>query len=713
MKNFAKLGILFLCVYTTAIYSQLSITQGGVNYTIDFDNSVSGVNNGQFAGTGFTPTPSTGQLNSEAWAVTGLSDGSLSFGGTASTGDFARGSSTGGVTTGGIYAFEVLSGNRALGIQPSTDDYTTGTIVLRLQNNTIGSITSLLLSYNIYVFNDQDRSNSFNLSFSYDNINYFPFSSLDFNSPDVKSSSPTWNAIPRSETLSGFNVGQGKYLFLRWRGDDVIGSGERDEFSLDDIVVNATVTTTTIVHLGSTSFLSNENDGTFNINVSIQNPATSTTQIDLALLNSAIYSADVNNFNSQTIIFPANSSEDISIPITITDDVLSEGIENLTFVLQNINGGNIASIGVPNTFTLTIYDNEIVNLIINEILVDPDQTTGDANGDGTVSVTQDEFIELINNEAFQINLSGWTISDNFAIRHTFPNGTLIDPVKSITIFGGGSPNNIPGIFQTASTGTLGLNNTGDILTIRNSSNVIVESYSYGTEGNNNQSLARNPDITGTFVQHTSILTNPVNYSPGRYNSDNAPLPVELTSFSASVVGNAVKLNWRTETEVNNYGFEVERIVGSLQSTVGNWEKIGFVNGNGNSNSPKSYSFDDKNVTAGKYSYRLKQIDNDGQFEYSKAIEVNFGAPKKFELSQNYPNPFNPITTISFNLPEADNVKLTVFNILGQELKTLVNEFKESGVHTINFDASELNSGMYIYKIEAGTFVQTRKMTLVK
>jgi len=193
----------------------------------------------------------------------------------------------------------------------------------------------------------------------------------------------------------------------------------------------------------------------------------------------------------------------------------------------------------------------------------------------------------------------------------------------------------------------------------------------------------------------------------------SPLPVELSSFSASVVGNAVKLNWITETEVNNYGFDIERKVGSLQSTVGNYEKVGFVNGNGNSNSPKSYSFEDKNVTAGKYSYRLKQIDNDGQFEYSKTIEVDLGAPKKFELSQNYPNPFNPVTTIRFNLPEAGNVKLTLFNILGQELKTLINGFKESGVHTINFDASELNSGMYIYKIEAGNFVQTRKMTLVK
>jgi hypothetical protein len=190
------------------------------------------------------------------------------------------------------------------------------------------------------------------------------------------------------------------------------------------------------------------------------------------------------------------------------------------------------------------------------------------------------------------------------------------------------------------------------------------------------------------------------------------LPVELTSFSAATIGSTVKLSWNTATEINNYGFEIERkILKQVQND--NWEKIGFVNGSGNSNSPKNYSYEDKGLNAGKYSYRLKQIDNDGQFEYSKAIEVDFNAAKKFELSQNYPNPFNPATTIRFNLPEAGNVKITLYNLLGQQIRTLVNEFKESGVHTINFDASELNSGMYIYKIEAGSFVQTRKMTLVK
>ncbi len=197
-------------------------------------------------------------------------------------------------------------------------------------------------------------------------------------------------------------------------------------------------------------------------------------------------------------------------------------------------------------------------------------------------------------------------------------------------------------------------------------------------------------------------------------TSDTPLPVELSSFSATMIGSTIKLSWKTATEVKNYGFDVERNVHtSTPLSVTNWEKLGFVNGNGNSNSPKNYSFIDTKVSTGKYSYRLKQIDNNGQFEYSKTIEVDFNAPNNFELSQNYLNPFNPTTTIRFNLPEASIVKLRIFNILGQEIRTLVNEFKESGTHTINFNASELSSGMYIYKIEAGSFVQTRKMTLLK
>ncbi len=140
----------------------------------------------------------------------------------------------------------------------------------------------------------------------------------------------------------------------------------------------------------------------------------------------------------------------------------------------------------------------------------------------------------------------------------------------------------------------------------------------------------------------------------------------------------LSLSWRTETEVNNYGFDVERANHFQTSHTERWEKIGFVNGNGNSNSPKNYSFEDISLLPAKYSYRLKQIDNDGQFEYSKTIEIDFNSPKKFELSQNYPNPFNPATTFRFSLPESGIVKLTLYNVLGEEVKTLVNGYKESG-----------------------------------
>ena len=192
-----------------------------------------------------------------------------------------------------------------------------------------------------------------------------------------------------------------------------------------------------------------------------------------------------------------------------------------------------------------------------------------------------------------------------------------------------------------------------------------------------------------------------------------PIPVELTSFSASVNNNSVVLNWITATELNNFGFDVERKSNVNGQTSDEWEKIGFVNGNGTTTSPNNYSFEDKTITAGKYLYRLKQIDNDGTFEYSNIVEVSIIKPVEYSLEQNYPNPFNPVTTIRFTIPEAGNVKLKVYDLLGQEVKILVNEYKEAGAYTINFDASNLNSGVYIYKIEAGSFTQTLKMTLIK
>ena len=197
---------------------------------------------------------------------------------------------------------------------------------------------------------------------------------------------------------------------------------------------------------------------------------------------------------------------------------------------------------------------------------------------------------------------------------------------------------------------------------------------------------------------------------GTFTDENTtPLPVELSSFTASVKENAVDLKWQTKTEVNNYGFNVERRINE-----GQWNTIGFVEGSGNTNSPKEYSFTDNDLFAGgsKFQYRLKQIDNDGQFEYSDVVEVEV-MPTQFELSQNYPNPFNPSTTIRFSLPKETQLKINIYNMLGELVEKLAESNYEAGYHKVTFNASNMPSGAYIYRIESGDFVQTKKMMLMK
>ena len=190
---------------------------------------------------------------------------------------------------------------------------------------------------------------------------------------------------------------------------------------------------------------------------------------------------------------------------------------------------------------------------------------------------------------------------------------------------------------------------------------------------------------------------------------NSPLPVELTSLTASEMANGVNLKWNTATEINNYGFEVQRKNGS--SDV--WNKITFVKGNGNSNSPKAYSFIDKNVNSGKYYYRLKQIDFDGKSSFSKVVEINISTPEAYKLNQNYPNPFNPVTTIKYEIPKAGKVRLVIFDMLGREVETIVNEYKEAGRYNVQFNANKFASGTYLYEIQTGNFVQVKKMILLK
>lgn len=195
-----------------------------------------------------------------------------------------------------------------------------------------------------------------------------------------------------------------------------------------------------------------------------------------------------------------------------------------------------------------------------------------------------------------------------------------------------------------------------------------------------------------------------------FSPDATLLPVELASFTSNVTGSNVKLNWSTVGEQNNSGFDLER----KTSGSNEWKKISFVQGNGTTNQSQSYSHEDRNVTSGKYQYRLKQIDFNGNFKYYElSNEVEIGVPKKFNLSQNYPNPFNPNTVISYQLSVDGFVSLKVYDITGKEITSIVNKNQNAGYYTVEFNGANLSSGMYFYTIQTGDFSAVKKMILIK
>ncbi|MBU0474180.1 MAG: T9SS type A sorting domain-containing protein [Bacteroidetes bacterium] len=238
----------------------------------------------------------------------------------------------------------------------------------------------------------------------------------------------------------------------------------------------------------------------------------------------------------------------------------------------------------------------------------------------------------------------------------------------------------------------------------------------------------NGDIAEVILYNAVLSTEDRNaveqYLADRYNITSGELPVELTSFTAINNGNEVVLNWQTATEVNNYGFEIERCVAQISNLCNNWETIGFVEGHGNSNSPKDYTFTDSQTFEvfqnlegfdGVIQYRLKQLDIDGQFKYSDVVEVSINSelPTEFSLEQNYPNPFNPSTKISFNLPTNSFVTLKVYNAIGEEIATLVRGNEKVGIHEVTFDASKFASGIYFYEIKSNKHTITKKMLLLR
>ncbi|MBN8547133.1 MAG: T9SS type A sorting domain-containing protein [Ignavibacteria bacterium] len=315
--------------------------------------------------------------------------------------------------------------------------------------------------------------------------------------------------------------------------------------------------------------------------------------------------------------------------------------------------------------------------------------TADKGNSWSVAVTA---VGTINSIWFSTPAIGWAVGNNGKIFKSTNSGGNWDTLTSITYYHLQSVR-----FSDANNGII-VGNSGTIL----------KTTDGGTTWTKSAQVTDKNLMSAALIDGSTVL---VSGNTGTViKSYNAPLPVELISFTASVRNNTVQLNWETATEVDNYGFEIER---KDNSTV--WTKIGFVEGHYTSNSPKYYNFSDKPTGSGKYSYRLKQIDNDGEFEYSKEVEVLIdNLPNGYLLEQNYPNPFNPETSIKFVLKENTKATLKVYNLMGELVATLFDGIADAGrYYDIKFTGTNLASGFYIYTLDAGKYRQTRKMILLK
>ncbi|MDP4175002.1 MAG: FG-GAP-like repeat-containing protein [Bacteroidota bacterium] len=275
----------------------------------------------------------------------------------------------------------------------------------------------------------------------------------------------------------------------------------------------------------------------------------------------------------------------------------------------------------------------------------------------------------------------------------------------------------------------GETNEGAAFIYYGSKNGITTPYKWMGESNQaaaamGKCVASTGDINGDG--YSDFICGAAKYDNGQkdegvafvYFGADDPQPVELVSFKAERSGSSIILRWKTATEVNNYGFEIEKKI--KQSGNEQWQKIGFVSGHGNSNSPKEYFFTDKNISAGKYLYRLKQIDNDGTSSYSPEVEVKLNSVlKENSLMQNYPNPFNPQTKISYTILNDSRVKLSVYNLLGQEVSVIVDEIQQAGGYEALWAPDNLAAGIYVYVIEAksldgkNSFKSVHKMVYMK
>jgi hypothetical protein len=549
----------------TAIPQQgLSLAATNTLYAITFDSTVSGVNEGQFNGSGISASPSSGMLNSYGLSIVGLSEGNVSFGGSNTSGDFARGTGSGGVSTGGMYAFEVASGNYALGFQPTGTDFVPGEVALKLQNNTGDTLFSLLMAYDLYTYNDQGRSTMCEVYFSDDNSSYSKNDTLSVSTTETAMASPAWRVDYASHLLQGLSLAPGDYYYVKWSFIDNGGSGSRDEIALDNIRFIAYKTSKSLTTIAS------QLSGDY---------------------NSLVINGNGNSEASGNIIV-YNHIKFYKGHLVLNNYQLTLGDADTDCALS---GAGASSFVIPGTGTLRYYVNNSSGTYLFPYGSGSDYTPAEVVF-SSATLAGTDYLESTLSAQKHPNFSGY-VSHYIARNWTIEATGITAPVYSLTLnYADGDVNGVE-------------------------SSILPVKYSGGTWTAPSNIGNNNVDTVGTGavdVSNNALTWNNVDgFSVFGGAGNGTPLPVELQAFGALRNGTQVAVGWQTAGERNSSRFVVEH------STDGNYfVSIGELDAAGNSAQATTYRYSHFYPVEGYNYYRLRMEDNDGASTRSRIAVVS-------------------------------------------------------------------------------------------
>ncbi|MCH7762798.1 MAG: T9SS type A sorting domain-containing protein [Candidatus Marinimicrobia bacterium] len=706
MYNRLSLTVFLMLIFIQVNYAQLSIAALKTNYTIDFDNTVAGVNSGSFDGSGFASSPSNGQIDCDGLIATGLSDGDGAFGGDSTSGDFARGSRSGGVGTGGIYAFEVSIGNYALGVQPIGSDFTPGSFILKLTNNTGSTIYAINVSYNVYVYNDKGRANAFNFYHSSDNSTYTNVSELDLTSTATADGSPSWSSTSKSTTIS-ISISDGASYYLKWTGDDNSGSGNRDEFALDDIVIFASEGT---VIAGDSGFrmMSSPISGQIYSDLLSELWTQGMTGADVTSGSANVWTFDVSSqsWTALSNLSTASLTAGEGFLVYVFADTDNDGTDDLPVTLSvsgtensssatvgNISSGNWALVGNP--YAQTIDWNLVTRTnVTTSVYVWDDASSAYKTWNGSIGSLTNGLIAPY--QSFWVQASSVTgsvtieMADKSSSAGTFYK-TLNDSAGSMnfTITAGDYSdqtfvsfmnNGEEGIDNADAYKLLPMTPTERVvcLSFAEGNGLDINNLPYSSEG----SISIPLDIMYLSLDENTNFVTEENEVTITWNLSNLPMTITAITLTDNITGTTINLD-----EENEYTFTTE-------------EKGNFP----------AYGSGGVNI--------YPQV---GESHFT--LTISYGAltaedeptnlPKEFALYPAYPNPFNLSTTIKFNIAATYATLLQVYDIKGQWVETLINEALPIGSYSIQWNPNNLSSGLYILQLKAGNKTFNQKITLLK